>query len=89
MGLRHQKQLHDVMVGDESNALRRSMLGLMYTYNCLPLDGVELACISTFQRILQKAIKAAAGHGVRRWASLLMEGCRSMPVASFQGLFVQ
>ena len=77
----------DTVVGAESSALRRSLLGLVYTYNCLPQAVVDLEGVSCFQRRLQNAVKTAARLDIQSWPSIFVDGCHSMTFTQFHRLF--
>eukprot|EP00930_Biecheleria_cincta_P051009 TRINITY_DN36168_c0_g1_i1.p1 TRINITY_DN36168_c0_g1~~TRINITY_DN36168_c0_g1_i1.p1 ORF type:complete len:194 (-),score=20.76 TRINITY_DN36168_c0_g1_i1:48-602(-) len=60
---RHCSQLHDAIHGAECNALKRSVISLIYPYNLLPARTVALQSVSSFQKALQRAVKAeSASH---------------------------
>ena len=85
---RHNKQLHDPITGSETGALRRSFLGLVYTYNCLPQSVVDSPSTSIFQRLLQRAVrKAASASPTNNWSRLFVDGCKSTSVSTFQSWF--
>ena len=85
--LRHAYQLHDATDGSESNALKRSVLSLIYPYNLLPPRTVAHSKVSTFQRSLQNAVKHAYKLGVRNWECILSSGMRQTSISMFQSYF--
>ena len=84
---RHGLQVHDVMDGTESNALRRSMLSLVYPYNLLPKHIVSATSLKQFQGMLQAGVKQSCEKGHSNWEHVLSDGVRMMTVPSFQSLF--
>ena len=85
---RHNRQLHDPMDGTQSNAVTRSALSLVYTYNLLPQSVVDADTLPTFQRKLSKAVSKACGADLPNWASFLRSGVRELSLNSFQLQFV-
>ena len=86
--LRHSLQLHDRMDGSQTNAIKRSVLSLVYPYNLLPPSVVALKTVSRFQRALQSAVKKACKcSSTTEWESTLNLGVRRMTVSQFQALF--
>ena len=79
----HTKQLHDPIDGTTTRMMERSVLGLVYTYNCLPQKVVDLKDVHHFQHALQNAVKACARSGNSGWERLLKEGARAHGVTCF------
>ena len=84
--LRHNRQLQDPIGADASNALGRSVLGMIYTYNVLPQGVVDCASVSGFQRSLQKGLAQACEQNLDAWDAYLADGARLMSTSSFQSL---
>ena len=84
---RHTKQLHDPIDGTTTRMMERSVLGLVYTYNCLPLKVVDLKDVHHFQHALQNAVKACARSGNSGWEALLKEGARAHGATYFHPFF--
>ena len=86
--LRHAFQLYDRIDGSESNAHKRSVLGLIYPYNLLPPCVVGLKTDSSFQKALQMAVKKACRRRLTDdWELVLSAGVRHMTIFQFHQLF--
>jgi hypothetical protein len=85
--LRHGRQLHDPIDGSTSRVMERSVLGLIYTYNCLPTHVVEHKTPKIFQRALQIGVKLCAHSGSSGWEALLKQGARAKGVTFFRKWF--
>ena len=86
--LRHTRQLHDPMDGTQSNAITRSVLCLVYTYNLLPQAVVDSATVASFQRKLAKALAKACQAELPEWVAFFRTGAWKLSVDSFHGFFV-
>jgi hypothetical protein len=84
---RHDRQLHDPIDGTQSNMMQRSLFGLIYTYNMLPQPVIDAKSVSSFQKLLQNAVKSAARREHVSWKVLLRSGVRDMSGRSFQNMF--
>ena len=51
--------------------MKRSIYGLIYAFNMLPADVVDLASVSAFQSRLQSGVKKAIEQGVLEWQSVI------------------
>lgn len=69
-----------------TDCFKRSLFGLVSSYNLLPQSIVDIQTVSGFQSRLQSAVLRAANNGVENWALLLSQRwlCRQ---AEFQRLF--
>ena len=68
----HDFQLQTYRNGDHLEVLRRSVLGLVETFNLLPPAVVEGAkTVQSFQAQLQELVLTAAKGGVQDWKLLL------------------
>ena len=85
--LRHNSQLQDPIDGTHSNMMERSVLGLVYPYNCLPQKVIVSKSISIFQRTLQAAVKRVARDRVNNWQYLIRAAIKEMSITSFQNMF--
>ena len=85
--VQHHMQFKDPIDGTHSNAMGRSVLGLIYSFNMLPCHVVAATSVSSFQRFLQNGIKNGHRRGLGNWESLLRTGVRHMSLASYQGMF--
>ena len=83
----HKNQLRDPIDGSHTKLMERSILGLIYTYNCLPTRVVELRTVSAFQRVLQNAIKYAVRRDLPDWQLFFKHGVRGKTLQSFQSYF--
>ncbi len=70
-----------------TDVFRRSLFGLVASYNLLPQSVVDISCVSAFQSRLQKAILKVARRGIDDWPRVLSGGVIRRQVA-FQQLFV-
>ena len=86
-GERHRFQLDDPIHGESSRQARRSILGMIYTFNCLP-SVVFASTTKEFQRNLQAGVKMAVRRGLPNWKLLLRNGVYNMPLSSFQQFFI-
>ena len=86
-GGRHSMQFIDILDGTHSKMMGRSCLRLIYGWNMLPAALVDTKSASSFQRVLQQAVKRAAKSGLANWTSLLLHGARSMTLATYHSWF--
>ena len=85
----HNKQLFSHCGTTSTDALRRSLFGLVHTYNSLPQWVVDKPTVKAFQRSLQEALKVygSAPAAPASWPRLYTEGWRNLSRQDFQGLF--
>ena len=76
--IRHDRQLHDPINASSSVMHRRSIFGLIYTYNLLPKKVVESISVKHFQRFLQEGLKCAALSDVVEWQSFYSNSNRNL-----------
>ena len=76
---RHTRQLYDYLQGDQTELLRRSVLGLPRVYNSLPQETVDQQTVSGFQRKLQELVKSKLQQGDENW-----EHCLNLRVPSLR-----
>ena len=86
---RHSRQLHDPIDGSCSRIMERSILCLVYSYNCLPQHAVDHKTVKGFQRTLQNAVKSCATDNQHQWPSVLKFGARDQGVSAFQRMFTK
>jgi hypothetical protein len=67
-GSRHGMQLEEYRNGDQTEYIRRSVLGLVTIYNLLPCFVVHAETVSIFQSRLQDVLKERALAGCADWA---------------------
>ena len=84
---RHSRQINDPIDASSSALHRRSIFGLIYTYNLLPQKVVDKSSVKKFQSLLQDALKRAASQDFSDWSLLYSTGIRRMSVETFQNLF--
>jgi hypothetical protein len=74
----HRRQMVDPRMQYSRHIVKRSALGLVAIYNMLPPAVVEPACVSVFQRNLQKLVTQRALDGREDWMVTL---CPRQPLA--------
>ena len=84
----HDLQIRDVIDGSQPRQLERSVLGLVYSFNCLPSDVAVQPDVACFQRCLQRGVVRAARCDRANWENLLRDEVRCSSVASFQAWFI-
>ena len=85
----HNKQLHSHAPFNCTEAMRRSLFGLVRCYNQLPQSVVDSGSIKAFQRKLQSALKEYALKGTDdAWARFFTQGWRSLTRTVLDKLFV-
>ena len=85
--IQHRLQLRDPIDGTHSNAMERSVLGLVYSFNMLPDHVIGVSSVQLFQRLLQNGVKNAVRRGLDNWESFLRSGVKRMSLASYQDVF--
>ena len=85
--IRHNRQFHDPIDASSSILHRRSIFGLIYTYNLLPQKVVDSSSVTKFQRLLQSGLKRAASSNRAEWQHLYSKCVRFCTVHDFQNLF--
>ena len=85
----HDKLLHSECVIASTDIMRRSLFGLVHTYNRRPQDIVDSITIKSFQRSLQEALKVYASSPTAPddWQRLYSVGWRRLSLAQLDGLF--
>ena len=83
----HNMQVFDAINGSHTRIMERSSLGLVYAYNALPQQLVDLQLVKLFQKKLQAGLLRMAQQGVANWANAFRGGVRSMKPATFQSFF--
>ena len=84
---RHNRQLLDRIVASSTDALRRSIFGMVQWYNALPQFVVDQPNICCFQRALQTAVSRQAFIGSTSWQDVFSDGRRYASLLRFQSLF--
>ena len=85
----HDKQLYTDCGITATDVMRRSLFGLVHTYNLLPQCVVDQKTVKGFQRSLQEALKvyASAPSAPDDWPLLYTVGRRRLPLPGFDRLF--
>ena len=84
----HNKQLHSHAALDCTEVMRRSLFGLVKCYNQLPQRVVDSASVTTFQKLLQAALKKHALRGRdEAWGRFFTQGWRPLTRAALDELF--
>ena len=84
---RHNRQLFDRIVASSTDALRRSIFGMVQCYNALPQFVVDQPNICCVQRALQTAVSRQAFIGSTSWQDVFSDGRRYASFLRFQSLF--
>ena len=90
--LRHWRPLHTHQLGtpatpNSSQALKRSLFGLVHCYNALPQTTVDAPSVKLFQRGLQAALSKLAAADQRGWQTLYAGGWKRFPRTKLDQLF--
>ncbi len=84
----HNKQLHSHAALDCTEVMRRSLFGLVKCYNQLPQRVVDSASVTTFQKLLQAALKKHALRGRdEAWGRFFAQGWRPLTRGALDELF--
>ncbi len=75
----HTKQLYTPVTFTSSDLAKRSLLGLVHTYNALPQSVVDSPTVSLFQKRLQRALLRFGDCGAPNWQRLYSDAWKGLP----------